>query len=47
MPPLDLTPLGWASALVLGLGEAWGPGTGVGGALIIGAAVIVSHRSSA
>jgi drug/metabolite transporter (DMT)-like permease len=78
VPPLDLTPLGWASVLVLGLGcsaapyalwnwgvarvptsragvllnleplvgallgvlgEAWGPGTVVGGALIIGAAV--------
>jgi drug/metabolite transporter (DMT)-like permease len=88
MPRLDLTLLGWASVLVLGLGcsaatyvlwnwgvtrvpasragvflnleplvgallgilvlgEAWGPGTVVGGVLIIGAALVVSHRSSA
>jgi drug/metabolite transporter (DMT)-like permease len=88
VPRLDLTPLGWASVLVLGLGcsaatyalwnwgvarvpasragvflnleplvgallgvlvlgESWGPGTVVGGALIIGAAVVVSRRSSA
>jgi drug/metabolite transporter (DMT)-like permease len=88
VPRLDLTPLGWASVLVLGLGcsaatyalwnwgvarvpasragvflnleplvgallgvlvlgEAWGAGTVVGGALIIGAAVVVSRRSGA
>jgi drug/metabolite transporter (DMT)-like permease len=87
VPRLDLTLLGWASVLVLGLGcsaatyalwnwgvarvpasragvflnfeplvgallgvlvlgEAWGPGTVVGGALIIGAALVVSRRSS-
>jgi drug/metabolite transporter (DMT)-like permease len=87
VPRLDLTPLGWAAVLVLGLGcsaatyalwnwgvarvpasragvflkpeppagallgvlvlgEAWGPRTVVGGALIIGAAVAVSRRSS-
>ena len=87
VPRLDLTLLGWASVLVLGLGcsaatyalwnwgvarvptsragvflnleplvgallgvvilgEEWGPGTVVGGALIIGAALVVSRRSS-
>jgi drug/metabolite transporter (DMT)-like permease len=44
---LNLEPLVGALLGVLILGEPWGPGTVVGGALIIGAAVVVSHRSSA
>jgi len=40
---LNLEPL--VGALVLG--EAWGPGTVVGGALIGGAAVVVSRRGGA
>ena len=42
---LNLEPLAGALLGVLVLGEAWGPGTVVGGALIIGAAVVVSRRS--
>jgi drug/metabolite transporter (DMT)-like permease len=44
---LNLEPLVGALLGVLVLGEAWGPGTVVGGALIIGAALVVSRRSSA
>ena len=43
---LNLEPLVGALLGVLVLGEAWGPRTVVGGALIIGAAVAVSRRSS-
>ena len=43
---LNLEPLVGALLGVLVLGEAWGPGTVVGGALIIGAALVVSRRSS-
>jgi drug/metabolite transporter (DMT)-like permease len=43
---LNLEPLVGALLGVLVLGEAWGPGTVVGGALIIGASVVVSRRSS-
>lgn len=43
---LNLEPLVGALLGVLVLGEAWGTGTVVGGALIIGAAVVVSRRSS-
>jgi hypothetical protein len=43
---LNLEPLVGALLGVLVLGEAWGPGTVVGGTLIIGAALIVSRRSS-
>jgi drug/metabolite transporter (DMT)-like permease len=44
---LNLEPLVGALLSVLVLGEAWGPGTVFGGALIIGAALVVSRRSSA
>jgi drug/metabolite transporter (DMT)-like permease len=44
---LNLEPLVGALLGVLVLGEAWGPGTVVGGALIIGAAVVVSRRRGA
>jgi drug/metabolite transporter (DMT)-like permease len=44
---LNLEPLVGALLGVLVLGEAWGAGTVVGGALIIGAAVVVSRRSGA
>lgn len=44
---LNLEPLVGALLGVLVLGEAWGPGTVVGGALIIGAAGVVSSRKSA
>jgi len=43
---LNPEPLVGALLGVLILGEAWGSGTVVGSALIIGAAVVVSHRSS-
>ena len=43
---LNLEPLVGALLGVLVLGEAWGPGTVVGGTLIIGAALLVSRRSS-
>jgi drug/metabolite transporter (DMT)-like permease len=43
---LNLEPLVGALLGVLVLGETWGLGTVVGGALIIGAAVVVSRRSS-
>jgi drug/metabolite transporter (DMT)-like permease len=43
---LNLEPLVGALLGVLVLGEEWGPGTVVSGALIIGAALVVSHRSS-
>ena len=42
---LNLEPLVGALLGVLVLGEAWSPGTAIGGALIIGAAVVVSRRS--
>jgi len=44
---LNLEPLVAALLGVLVLGEAWGLGTVVGGALIVGAAVVVSRRSGA
>ena len=43
---LNLEPLVGALLGILVLGEAWGPATIVGGALIVGAALIVLHRSS-
>lgn len=44
---LNLEPLVWALLGVLILGEAWGPGMVAGGALIVGAAVVVSRRRGA
>jgi drug/metabolite transporter (DMT)-like permease len=44
---LNLEPLVGALLGVLVLGEAWGLGTVLGGALIIGGAVVVSRRSGA
>jgi drug/metabolite transporter (DMT)-like permease len=44
---LNLEPLVGTLLGVLVLGEAWGSGTVVGGALIIGAAVVVSRRRGA
>jgi drug/metabolite transporter (DMT)-like permease len=43
---LNLEPLVGALLGVLVLGDEWGPGTVVGGALIVGAAVVVSFRRS-
>jgi drug/metabolite transporter (DMT)-like permease len=43
---LNLEPLVGALLGILVLGEAWGPATIIGGALIVGAALVVSHRSS-
>jgi drug/metabolite transporter (DMT)-like permease len=43
---LNLEPLVGALLGVLVLGEAWGPETVLGGALIVGAAVVVSRRRS-
>ena len=41
---LNLEPLVGALLGVAVLGEGWGPGTVAGGALILGAAVVVSRR---
>jgi drug/metabolite transporter (DMT)-like permease len=43
---LNLEPLVGALLGILVLGETWGPATIVGGALIVGAALVVLHRSS-
>ena len=44
---LNLEPLVGALLGVSVLGETWGPQTVLGGALIVGAAVVVSHQRGA
>lgn len=44
---LNLEPLVGALLGVLVLGDAWGPATVVGGTLIVGASVVVSHYRGA
>lgn len=44
---LNLEPLAGALLGVVVLGDTWGPGTVLGGALIVGAAVVVSRQVSA
>jgi hypothetical protein len=44
---LNLEPLVGALLGVLVLGDAWGAGTVAGGALIVGAAVVISHKRGA